>query len=86
MPVPAVQRGAPGTFVYVIDADNTVSVRPVKLGPPTASARGASGLQPGERVVTDGADRLRDGAAVTVPDRPRRARRQAGRPARPAEP
>jgi multidrug efflux system membrane fusion protein len=33
MPVPAVQRGEPGTFVYVINANNTVSVRPVKLGP-----------------------------------------------------
>ena len=33
VPVPAVQRGEPGTFVYVINANNTVSVRPVKLGP-----------------------------------------------------
>ncbi len=33
VPVPAVQRGEPGTFVYVINADNTVSVRPIKVGP-----------------------------------------------------
>ena len=68
VPVPAVQRGEPGTYVYVITADNTVSVRPVKLGPTDGGYMAVlSGLQPGERVVTDGTDRLRDGAPVTVP-------------------
>jgi multidrug efflux system membrane fusion protein len=68
VPVPAVQRGEPGTFVYVINANNTVSVRPVKLGPTDGGFIAVlSGLQPGEQVVTDGTDRLRDGAAVTVP-------------------
>jgi multidrug efflux system membrane fusion protein len=68
VPVPAVQRGEPGTFVYVIDANSTVSVRPVKLGPTDGGyAAVLSGLQPGDRVVTDGTDRLRDGAPVTVP-------------------
>jgi multidrug efflux system membrane fusion protein len=68
VPVPAVQRGEPGTFVYVINANNTVSVRPVKLGPTDGGyAAVLSGLQPGDRVVTDGTDRLRDGAAVTIP-------------------
>ena len=67
-PVPAVQRGEPGTFVYVVTADNTVAVRPVKLGPTDGGYVAVlSGLQPGERVVTDGTDRLRDGAAVIVP-------------------
>jgi membrane fusion protein, multidrug efflux system len=68
VPVPAVQRGEPGTFVYVIDANNTVSVRPIKVGPVDGNYQAVlSGLQPGERVVTDGTDRLREGAAVTVP-------------------
>lgn len=68
VPVPAVQRGEPGTFVYVITTDGTVSVRPVKLGPTDGGYTAVlSGLQPGERVVTDGTDRLRDGGAVTVP-------------------
>jgi multidrug efflux system membrane fusion protein len=68
VPVPAVQRGAPGTFVYVINANNTVSVRPVQLGPTDGGYMAVqSGLQPGEKVVTDGTDRLRDGAAVTIP-------------------
>ena len=68
VPVPAVQRGEPGTYVYVINANNTVSVRPVKLGPTDGGYTAVvSGLQPGEKVVTDGTDRLRDGALVTVP-------------------
>ncbi len=68
VPVPAVQRGEPGTFVYVINADNTVSVRPIKVGPVDGNFEAVlSGLQPGERVVTDGTDRLRDGATVMVP-------------------
>jgi membrane fusion protein, multidrug efflux system len=68
VPVPAVQRGEPGTFVYVINANNTVSVRPVKLGATDGGFMAVtSGLQPGEKVVTDGTDRLRDGATVTVP-------------------
>lgn len=68
VPVPAVQRGAPGTYVYVINANDTVSVRPVKLGPTDDGYQEVlSGLQPGERVVTDGTDRLSDGTKVTVP-------------------
>jgi membrane fusion protein, multidrug efflux system len=68
VPVPAVQRGAPGTYVYVINADNTVSVRAVKVGPTDNGYQAVlSGLTAGERVVTDGTDRLRDGAPVTVP-------------------
>jgi multidrug efflux system membrane fusion protein len=63
----AIQRGAPGTFVYVMEPDHTVAVHRVKVGP-TDGQRTAvlSGLQPGENIVIDGADRLRDGAKVTV--------------------
>jgi multidrug efflux system membrane fusion protein len=68
VPVAAVQRGEPGTFVYVINANNTVSVRPVKVGPVDDGYQAVlSDLQPGDRVVVDGTDRLRDGATVTVP-------------------
>jgi multidrug efflux system membrane fusion protein len=68
VPVPAVQRGEPGTYVYVINANNTVSVRPVKVGPTDSGFMAVlSGLQVGEKVVTDGTDRLRDGAPVIVP-------------------
>ena len=69
VPVAAIQRGAPGSYVYLVNADNTVSVRPIKIGPadgPTAEV--VSGLSAGERVVVDGTDRLRDGARVTIPE------------------
>lgn len=67
IPNAAVQRGEPGTFVYVVGADDTVSVRPVKLGPSQGERVAVtSGLQPGERVVVDGADKLRDKAKVDI--------------------
>jgi multidrug efflux system membrane fusion protein len=67
-PTSAIQRGAPGTYAYVINADGTVSVRPIKLGPTDDTMVTVdSGLAPGDRVVVDGADRLRDGAQVIVP-------------------
>jgi membrane fusion protein, multidrug efflux system len=62
-----IQRGAPGTFVYLINADSTVSVRPVKLGVTEGDrVEVLSGLTPGERIVIDGADKLRDGAKVVI--------------------
>lgn len=67
VPTSAIQRGAPGTYVYVINADNTVSVRKVSTGPVDGNITAInSGLSAGERVVTDGTDRLRDGIKVTL--------------------
>ena len=67
-PTAAIQRGEPGTFVYAIRPDDTVHVQPVKLGPTDGDkVMIESGLNEGDRVVTDGADRLREGAKVTVP-------------------
>jgi len=67
LPTAAIQRGAPGAYVYVINADNTVSVRQVSTGPVDGNITAInSGLSAGERVVIDGTDRLRDGLKVTV--------------------
>jgi multidrug efflux system membrane fusion protein len=67
VPTSAIQRGAPGTYVYVVNADNTVSVRQVSTGPIDGNNTAIeSGLSAGERVVTDGTDRLRDGLKVIV--------------------
>lgn len=67
VPTTAVGVGAPGRFVYVIGADNKVTLRPVTTGGTLGNlTRIVSGLQPGERVVTDGLDRLRNGAEVKV--------------------
>jgi multidrug efflux system membrane fusion protein len=70
VPTPAVQRGAPGTFVYRVNANDTVSVQPVKLGPVDGEKSVAvEGLKTGDRVVVDGTDKLRDGAAIEPVDR-----------------
>jgi membrane fusion protein, multidrug efflux system len=62
-----IQRGVPGTFVYLVNADNTVSVRPVQLGVTEGErVEVSSGLVPGDRIVIDGADKLRDGAKINV--------------------
>jgi multidrug efflux system membrane fusion protein len=67
IPAAAVQRGAPGTFVYLIKPDNTVAVQVVKLGPSEGEKVAVrSGLSVGDRVVVDGADKLKDGAKVSL--------------------
>jgi len=67
VPTSAIQRGAPGAYVYVINADNTVSVRQVLTGPVDGNVTAInSGLSAGDRIVTDGTDRLRDGLKVTI--------------------
>jgi membrane fusion protein, multidrug efflux system len=67
MPTAGVQRGVPGTFVYFINADSTVSVRPIQLGVTDGDrVEVRSGLAPGDRIVIDGADKLRDGAKINV--------------------
>lgn len=67
VPVAAVLRGTPGTYVYLLNPDNTVAVRPITLGATQdESVEVTAGLKAGDQVVVDGADKLRDGAAVTV--------------------
>ena len=69
VPSAAIQIGAPGPYVYIANADSTVSVRPIKVGP-SGGERVAvlEGLAPGDNVVVDGVDRLRDGAKIRVPE------------------
>ena len=112
VPTAAIQRGSPGsaaggspgTYVYVINADSTVSVRQITVGPTYIGPNNVSmtavntGLSAGERVVIDGADRLRDGLRVNVttldgkpvaatgaPPRRRRARHKRGTPGQSAQ-
>jgi len=67
VPNSAIERGAPGTFVYVVKPDNTVAIQKVELGPTEGVNQAITkGLSPGDVVVTDGADRLKDGAKVTL--------------------
>ena len=72
IPGSGVHRGAPqgviSTFVYLVNNDSTVSVRPVTLGVSDGERVAITkGLKPGDVVVTEGGDRLRDGATVLLP-------------------
>jgi multidrug efflux system membrane fusion protein len=72
IPTAAIQRGVSGTYVYVVGTKRTVSARPVKLGPTEDElAAVESGVKPGELVVVDGVDKLREGAKVELGSRKR---------------
>jgi membrane fusion protein, multidrug efflux system len=67
VPEAAVQRGTQGTFVWVVKDDDTVEMRPVTLGVTEGSVAAVDkGVNPGERVVVDGAEGLRPGARVAL--------------------
>ncbi|MBN9588833.1 MAG: hypothetical protein BGN85_02525 [Alphaproteobacteria bacterium 64-11] len=69
VPVAAIQRGSDGSYVFVVTPDKTVLQRNVKTGVQDGDTiQVLSGLKPGDTVVVDGADRLRDGADVEIPD------------------
>jgi len=72
VPAHAVQRGAAGTFVYVVQADNTVQVQTVQLEAVEGDWQAVKAdLKAGQQVVTDGADRLRSGSVVEVVKAPK---------------
>ncbi len=66
-PQAAVQHGAPGDFVYVTKPNGTAAVQVVKTGPAEGDrVQITQGLKPGDKVVTDGLDRLRDGSRIVA--------------------
>jgi multidrug efflux system membrane fusion protein len=68
VPAAALQNGAQGSYVYLVNADNTVSMHPVVTGPATGDLVAITkGLSSAQTVVIDGADQLRDGARITLP-------------------
>ena len=69
VPAAAILRGAPGTYVYLINPDKTVTVRVVTVGPSQGERQAIiAGLEPGAAVVVDGSDKLHEGAKVTLPE------------------
>jgi multidrug efflux system membrane fusion protein len=67
IPAAAIQRGPTGTFVYVVQNDDTVAVRDVKVGLTEGTDVSIdSGIQPGDRVVIDGAEKLTEGTKVSL--------------------
>ncbi|GJI90180.1 efflux RND transporter periplasmic adaptor subunit [Duganella hordei] len=68
VPVTAVRHGTNGDFVYILKADKTVTIRPITRGQATVDkVQIATGVQAGEQVITEGADRLKEGSKVTLP-------------------
>lgn len=81
VPNAAIQRGAPGTYVYVVQPGNSVALRRVETGPVDGEHTVVKqGVEPGQRVVIDGVDNLRDGARVDPIDK-EAAERAASQPA-----
>jgi multidrug efflux system membrane fusion protein len=68
VPVTAVRTGPDGDFVWALQPDKTVKKRKVTRGPGTPTVTSITqGLNPGEKVITEGGDRLTEGAKVTLP-------------------
>jgi multidrug efflux system membrane fusion protein len=77
MPAAAIQRGPQGTFTYLVDANNMVRMQPVQIALTQGSVVViASGVQPGDRVVTDGQEKLQAGTTVS-PQQPANQTRNA---------
>lgn len=84
MPAVAVQRGAQGTYAYVLKQDKTVESRPIKVALTEGlTAVIDSGVNPGEQVVTDGQEKLQPGSRVDaqIPGQPGQQPSPSGRPA-----
>jgi multidrug efflux system membrane fusion protein len=69
IPSVGIQRGPTGTFVYLVQSDDTVAVRAVKTGLTIENNVAiADGLQSGDRVIVDGAEKLTEGMKVSLRD------------------
>ena len=67
IPAAAVQFGSKGTYVYVVNNKSQSSIRSIVLGPSDGALQAVTeGLEPGDRVVLEGLDRLREGKKVVV--------------------
>lgn len=68
VPVTAIRHGAQGDFVFTLTADQTAKLQTVKLGPSDGTKTVVtSGVKAGDTVITEGADRIDDGASVNLP-------------------
>ena len=69
VPAAAIRHGPNGDYVYVVDAEQVATMRTVTVGPASDDAVSiTTGLMAGEKVVTEGGDRLTDGTRVRLPD------------------
>lgn len=66
VPTAGIQQGTQGTFVYVLNANSTVSMKPVKPSITIGENTAVTGINAGESLIIEGVDKLTDGAKVTV--------------------
>jgi multidrug efflux system membrane fusion protein len=66
VPMPALQRNAQGAFVYLVQTNQTVVMRPVTVGPTDGNIAAVTGVDPGDVIAADNFNRLQDGAKVVV--------------------
>ena len=81
IPSAALQFGSRGNYAYVVGEDSKVELRVLEVGPSNGDRTVVvNGLNPGERIVMEGTDRLRDGSEVEVVDRQKLADEAAANP------
>ena len=81
IPSAALQFGSRGNYAYVVGEDSKVELRVLEVGPSNGDRTVVvNGLNPGERIVMEGTDRLRDGSEVEVVDRQKLADEAAATP------
>jgi multidrug efflux system membrane fusion protein len=66
VPTAAIQRNAQGAFVYVVNPDQTASIKPITAGAADNDSTSVQGIKPGDVVAISGFDKLQDGAKVAV--------------------
>jgi multidrug efflux system membrane fusion protein len=66
VPTAAIQRNAQGAFVYVINSDQTASIKSITAGAADNDSTSVQGIKPGDVVAINGFDKLQDGAKVAV--------------------
>jgi multidrug efflux system membrane fusion protein len=66
IPTQALQQSGQGPFVYVVGQDGVAKMRQVKPGPASGTETSATGVQPGEIVVTGGFDKIQEGSKVAT--------------------
>ena len=87
IPAAALRHGPQGDYVYIVAEDRTARIRPVTVGPAADDQLSITrGLEAGERVVTEGGDRLTDGTRVRLADSPQQDSQPGATPQRRGRP
>jgi membrane fusion protein, multidrug efflux system len=77
VPTAAIQRNGQGSFVYVVQPDQTVAMRPVSVGTTHGNVTAVEGVNPADTIAVDGFDKLQGGAKVVVRNTPGDSSRRA---------